>query len=132
LARKGGAPDHCSTTEKIHQDGFVASEWLDKISCGGLSYPSVALSNDIKVMDGIFQELHWNSEDGLSRDKGIIAKLTSKLVHEFPQYPEKMLKKFAKARTIFRMRSIQQEVFRVQLKLRETARSKKKKIEYMY
>jgi len=74
-----------------------------------LSNPTKDFAEDLEKFDAVFRSFHSGSKDGLMREPGVIKKLTQKLADTFPDHSEKLLKKFARSRTFFRMRNIQRE-----------------------
>ena len=78
-------------------------------------------------MEYIFREYHKDSPDSLSREKNVTKNLAAKLHQEFPQYELKFLRTFSRARTIFRMRYMINETFRV-----ESQRAKEHKVARLF
>ena len=111
-------------------DEFCSSAWLNKINYGGLIYAKKDLVKDIGIMDKMFVEYNMSSTDGLLRTKNIIKDFTEMLKEKFGEkYDEKLLKRFALCRHIFRMRWLQQQLA---AKTAETLRSVIKCISYRY
>ena len=76
-------------------------------------------------MEKMFQAFHANSKHGLSDCDNVIKDLAAQIHSKFPKYDLKDIKRFVLARSTRRMRVIQVEYF----KLKESLRSKRKKIE---
>ena len=111
-------------------DEFIASAWLDKINYGGLIYGKKELLKDVGIMDQMFVEYHISSQDGLLRSTQVVNNFTKLLKEKFGEkYEERLLKRFALCRTIFRMRWLQQQLASKQA---ETLRSVIKCISYKY
>ena len=104
------------------------SNWLHKMSCGGLLFPKERFLSDVKKMDETFNSIHNESEDGLLREKGIVRKVVRKLEELFPSYSVHLLKKFAMTRTAIRIRTLKNCL----KTYKYTHRSLKKKIEYLF
>ena len=90
------------------------------------------LKDDLIKWDAEFRKFHQNAPgefapDDLSRKPNVIKDFGVLLISKFPEYPEQLLKCFARARTHFRKRYIKDA-----LKFKETFRSKRKKSEYVY
>ena len=78
----------------------------------------------------MFVEYHISSQDGLLRSTQVVNNFTKLLKEKFGEkYEERLLKRFALCRTIFRMRWLQQQLASKQA---ETLRSVIKCISYKY
>jgi hypothetical protein len=104
------------------------SNWLLRMSCGGLLFPNENFLSDVKKMEEIFKLVHSGSKDGLLREKGIVKKVVERLQINFPSYSFQLLKKFAMSRTAIRIRTLKKDL-KTQ---KHTHRSLKKKIEYLF
>ena len=132
LSRKHDPSLATKANEPYDKDEFVVSEWINMRNWGSLGAPKVTFTEDLKKMDGIFRKFHENAPgkffpNDLSRGPNVTKDLGASLIETFPEYPENLLKCFARARTHFRKRWIQEE-----LKFIESFRSKRKKTEYVY
>ena len=100
----------------------------------GLSYPKTDFVNDVRLMDSLFEDFHRDSEDGLLRKCGVVEEFTNLLEQNFknsdgqPKYDQKLLKRFALCRTLFRMRAIARKM----ASDRDTLRAERKKLEFTY
>ena len=125
LPRKSASNDLALTSaEMSDQEKFVESKWIDLRNVGGLLYPTKDFHKDVIVMEKVFVKYHSDAPDGISREAGVTKNVISILEKKFPQYDVKILKRFVLARTIRRMKFIQ-DGLKKQL---ETARSKKKEL----
>ena len=132
LSRKHDPSLATKANEPYDKDEFVVSEWINMRNWGSLGAPKVTFTEDLKKMDGIFRKFHEKAPgkffpNDLSRGPNVTKDLGARLMETFPEYPENLLKCFARARTHFRKRWIQEE-----LKFIESFRSKRKKTEYVY
>ena len=115
-------------SEIIDNEEFVSSNWIDAQNMGRLQYPTKQLVADMKEMEKMFQEFHSSSEDGLLRIDNVNKDLASKIKAKFPQYDIKDLNRIVLSRALRRMKILQVEHFKV----KESLRSKRKKIELGY
>ena len=109
----------------ITEEIFVPEQWLS------LCPPGVNAADfkaDLVKMDCFFVNYHIGCLHGLNREKNVIANIVTILIENFSnQYDEKLLKNFATSRLYFRLRNVRQCLRRH----KETARSKKKVIDYL-
>ena len=60
-------------------------------------------------MDATFHAFHSSAPDGLSREPGVVTRLTDVLSHKFPDLDRRLIKRFEKPRTLKRMTDINME-----------------------
>ena len=129
MARKSASNDLALKFAEISdQEKFVKSKWIDLRNVGGLLYPTKEFYKDVTEMEKVFVKYHSNAPDGISREAGVTKNVIAILEKKFPQYEVKILKRFVLARTIRRMKFIQDGL----KKQIESARSKKKRIDHQY
>lgn len=107
---------------------FQESEWLGYRDFGGLTYPKKTVVRDVGQMNLEFLDFHKDSIDGLSRERGIITGLIDRLQAKFAEYDRQFLKRFSWSRTTIRIKHLQRRL----IGLRETERSKRKRMEHSY
>ena len=110
------------------QDHFVASDWIDRRTKGGLQYVTKSFYRDVKLWEHAFRKFHEDAYDGLSREPGVIKNFTEELKKNFGHYDENTLKSFAFVRTMARLKTLQRNLAGTG----ETFRSVTKRIEYSY
>ena len=108
------------------RSNFVNSKWLQ---LQGGSNPSTSFRADLVKMDKLFNDHHKSSEDGLLRSVGVVQGFLDILMRHFDHIELKILKKFAMARTIFRLRNLLTALMN---KTTESRRSKTKIVDYIY
>ena len=113
-------------------DGYIRSDWIDKMNGGGRKYPKETLDKDIEIWEAEFEKFHETSDDGLQRCEGVTKILIEKLSQMFPSYPRQMFKKFIMCKTMNRVRWIQQNEKKKSDKTRESLRSKTKRLAFLY
>ena len=113
-------------------DGFVRSTWIEKMNGGGLKFPKDSFVNDMKLWELEFEKFHEPSADGLLRCEGVTKKLIEKLSNMYQNYPPQLFKKFVMAKTMHRMRWIQQRDKNAKETTRESLRSKTKRLAFQY
>ena len=123
------SPDLGSTIANIsEQEKFVKSRWIDLRNVFGLKYPTVEFNDDVKAMEQLFVNYHSKAPNGISRELGVTRNVIAILVEKFPKYDAKIIKRFVVTRTVYRMRFVR-DLLRKQ---KESARSKKKKVDFQY
>ena len=75
--------------------------WIGAKSRGGLTVPSPAFRALLKEFDKVFDSIHGKE---LSYKKGAVKNLVAVLAAKFPDYPRKILLKYARTRLFTRMR----------------------------
>ena len=128
-----------SNPDEDENDRFASSTWVSLINRGDLCVPTNEFVNDIKKMDSLFRKFHKDAPGtkkfsftphDLLRSPKVVKSFYEVLISEFPNYHEKypkILKRFAKSRTMFRMRHLQKLITQ-----RESLRSKVTKLSYTY
>ncbi len=107
---------------------MVESKWIDALNTGGLSYPARSIVDDVKRMDAEFVRFHKEANDGLLRVPNVTKAFSDTLAFLFPDYPLRFIHEFSFARTMWRLRQVRLDLSGS----RESARSKKKCIEFGY
>ncbi len=110
---------------------FITSDFIEEKSGGGLVYASKILATDISLMKQEFEMFHYSSHDGLSREKGIITNLVQQIQPKFPQYHTSLIRRFVMGRTKMRLVKLRQVKLEAK-KVSQSARSRKKAIDYSY
>ncbi len=129
LLRRAGWEDKLQVDNVLFKDDdMVESEWIDSLNTGGLSYPARSIVNDVKKMDTLFVRFHKEAPDGLIRGANVTKSFTDVLAWHFPDYPVKFLEQFSFSLTMFRLRQLRLDLNGC----RESARSKKKSIDFGY
>ena len=72
-----------------------------------MSVPTHIFVKDVNTWNIIFKAFHFYAKDGLDRSPQVTNRLAAIIFEKFPNYDEKLIKKFALSRTIFRMRNLQ-------------------------
>ena len=127
------AKDLVKKVKECYEDeNFVQSEWIKMRDFGQLNLPSGQLVSDLKQMDEEFRKFHSEAPglfapNDLRRTENVIKDFTEILLEKFPAYPQKLVKRFARARTFFRQRHMQKHILKV-----ESERSKINKIRFSY
>ena len=114
------------------KEDFVASKWLQAQKHVPINLPKKSFVADIKRMDESFQNYHHGAQGPFSpldllRTPQVINNFFEILVRDFSQYPKKLLHAFARSRTFFRMRHMQQVTKKI-----ESARSIIKRVGHLY
>ena len=113
---------------KLKLASYIQSDWLTSLNTGGLAYASKEVMEDASLMEVIFKRLHNNSSNGLLKGEGVVALFANELMCHFPKYSDEMLQKYAFVRTMVHLRQVKATTF----KHGESARSKTKKIQFLY
>ena len=124
--------------DEENEDQFVQSAWVSIVNNKKLNIPKKQFLNDLKKMDTLFREFHKDSKGNkkfcfaphdLLRTPNVVKQFHQILQNEFPEYVQypKLLKRFAKGRTCFRMRNLQKLISQ-----KESFRSKVTKISNAY
>ena len=129
LAKKDDKSLAVKNNNLLDHEDFIKSKWLDMRNVGGLSYPKKTFVADLKKANEYFEIFHKDSVDGLNREPNVTKGFRALLIKVFPQYTEKLLKRYSMARTMFRLRNIQSKHKQLQ---QESARSRKKKIDFAF
>lgn len=79
----------------------TTSPWISALSKGGLVIPSQKFLSEVYQLERIFQSVHGNE---ISKDFGIIKKLTNLYKQEMGSIPDEVLLKFARTRTFIRVK----------------------------
>ena len=108
-------------------------KWARDNKLKGMDITKDKLAKDLKRMEAEFQLFHKDSDDGLLRTKGITKNLVVKLRTIFPEYEEKLIKKFIVDRTFMKIRTIQQNlrvIHQEKLVKAKSMRAKRKAAEF--
>ena len=108
-------------------------KWARDNKLKGMDITKDKLAKDLKRMEAEFQLFHKDSDDGLLRTKGITKHLVVKLRTIFPEYEEKLIKKFIVDRTFMKIRTIQQNlrvIHQEKLVKAKSMRAKRKAAEF--
>ena len=114
------------------EDHFF-EKWARDNKLKGMDITKDKLAKDLKRMEAEFQLFHKDSDDGLLRTKGITKHLVVKLRTIFPEYEEKLIKKFIVDRTFMKIRTIQQNlrvIHQEKLVKAKSMRAKRKAAEF--
>ena len=74
-----------------------------------MAYAATPLYKDVKLWESLFEDFHKNTVDGLSRGVRVVEEFGNHILKEFPKYDtvmQKVVKRYALTRTLFRMRAI--------------------------
>ena len=132
ISRKHDPSLATKANEPYDEEEFVVSDWINAKNLGSLGTPKKSFNEDLIEMDKEFRKFHRKAPGkfaphDLSREPNVTKDFAKKLIDKFPEYPEKLLKCFAVARTHFRKR------YQIDaLKFQESFRSRRKKMEYEY
>ena len=121
-----------------NSESFAESQWVNLVKSQKLNVPKTSFLNDLKKMDTLFREFHKDAPGSkkcsfkphdLLRTPLVVENFYQILKTNFPQYLQypKLLKRFAKARTMFRMRHLQKLICQ-----KESFRSKITKLSNAY
>ena len=118
--------------DSYQDENFVQSEWIKVRDFGHLNLPHKQLVSDLKKMDQEFRDFHTNAPglfapNDLRRTENVISDFADILINKFPNYPVKLVKRFARARTFFRQRHMHKHIMKL-----ESERSKTTKIKFGY
>ena len=124
------APELSTPANKaFDKEVFVESEWMKLRDDNQLDVTTHQFQADLIKMDLAFREFHKTAEgklqDDLSRAANVTKDFAEILIRDFPQYSQKLLARFARGRTFFRLRHLKKEIRR-----KETLRSKRKVNEF--
>ena len=95
-----GQPSARSSEEPIE------ALWTRLRSIGGLTIPTAAFLGEFAEMDRQFCSHHAAHKDQLSREPGVIRRLSRALLRRHPRLSEKVVRRFARTRTFIRLRNI--------------------------
>ena len=109
-------------------DGFVRSKWIEKQKGGNAKFPTKSLAEHVKIWEDLFENFHEGSTDGLLRCENVTKTLIDKISNLYPDYPRQLIHKFVFAKTMQRLRCIQNEDQKARQKTRESLRSKTKRL----
>ena len=138
LAKKDAPNLAVQNNEDFDKTDFTESKWLNLMKSKKLNLPRDDFVRDLKKMDELFVEHHKNAigtdkysftPNDLPRTSGVVKDFADLLFQEFPQYHQYpyLLRRFAKGRTMFRMRMLQKSIAQT-----ETCRSKVTTIAFTY
>ena len=129
------APELSTPGDKpFDKEVFVDSEWVKLRNDGHLDVTTHQFQADLIKMDIAFREFHTDARgpgkvqftpNDLSRAANVTKDFAEILIRDFPQYSQKLLARFARGRTFFRLRHLKKEIRR-----KETLRSKRKVNEF--
>ncbi len=128
LTKTGSSDLFVKNNNKVNLAEFIQSKWLDSLNTGGLAYASREVMEDASLMEVMFKKLHGSSTNGLLKGEGVVALFANELMCHFPKYSDEMLNRYAFARTMVQLKQIKSAMF----KHCESARSKTKKVQYLY
>ena len=108
-------------------DKFQPSEWLDLRNKKGQMYVYKDKMNTLVLMNERFLTFHKDQPDGISRKAGVVKDFANILKRDFPELDDHFLEKFARKRTLRRLKAIQ---IAFADKQEETLRARTKKLQY--
>ena len=108
-------------------------KWARDNKSKGMNITKEKLVKDLQKMEKEFLLFHKESDDGLLRTKGITKNLVTRLRSLFPEYDEKLIKKFILDRTFLKIRTIQKNIrikHKEKLVSAKSMRAKRKEMEF--
>ena len=138
LGKKDAPELVVSSNEEYDKADFEDSKWINLLENKNLSVPKKEFFADLKKMDEMFSEYHKESEGSqkynfkpfdLLRTPNVVKGFADCLREEFPTYQKfpRLIKRFAKGRTMFRMRQLQKHITQT-----ESCRSKVTTVAFTY
>ena len=122
--RNLGAPS--SSVDRGESEPAKEALFTHLLSAGGLTLPTASWLAQYKAMDDTFRAFHSSAPDGLSRDPGVVTRLTDVLSRQFPDLDRRLIKRFAKLRTLKRMTDVNMKRRNVDLAEKREAKKLKK------
>jgi hypothetical protein len=127
-----GIVQTCETYGKEYVFGFVASKysqkqpeliasneerialssnsWVQTLSEGGLTVPSLSWRNQCETLYNEFRVLHQGNDHEISRSPGVMVGFSNALIEKYPTFPQAPLRKFIKTLTHIRIKAANQKI----------------------
>ena len=120
-----------NVASELEEHFFV--KWARDNKLKGMNLTKEKLVKDLKIMENEFLKFHKDSDDGLLRTKGVVNDLVAKVKDIFPEYEEKLIKKFITDRTFLKIKTILQNIrlkHKDKLQKAKSLRLKRKQAEF--
>lgn len=98
---------HLTTHTLLDHDYAYPHSYVDHLSLGGLTKPSNAFMDQAKVFESSFK--HFN-KDSISKEKGIVSKLSEVLTVKFPDVPAEVIEHFLRLRVYIRVGTLNRQI----------------------
>lgn len=87
----------------MDHDYAYPDRYVDHLSLGGLTKPSNKLMEQARIFESFFKGYH---EDSISKEKGIVAKLSNALKVKHPDVPAQIIEHFIRLRVYIRISTL--------------------------